>query len=261
MHALRSLLIPARCTLCRASADGPACTTCEDALAALRLPDGAPESPAPGIVLVGLYAYAGPVARLIRGLKDGGRFAAAAAFGARLRSELGLPEPDRVTTTWVPSTPAVRRARGVEVPRLLAGPGAVRLLAQVASRPDQTALDARARRSAPAGAFRPLRAVGGPVLLVDDVRTTGGTAAAAVAALRAAGAGRVLVATLAVGGDEARAAAGLESAGLEPAGLEPAGLEPSGSDVSQSAWTARRRAPPATPRRQRSSRSPGGRSP
>ncbi len=209
VRALPSLLLPVRCTLCGAPADGPACGPCEAGLAALRLPDGAPESPAPGIVLVGLYAYAGPVAKLVRALKEDGRFAAARALGDRIRAELGLPGPDRVTTTWVPSTRAVRRARGVEVPRLLAGPGAQRLLAQVAARPDQTSLDARSRRLAPAGGFRPLRAVHGPVVLVDDVRTTGGTAAAAVAALRSAGASRVLVATLAVGGDEARAAAGL----------------------------------------------------
>ncbi|MGI8874273.1 MAG: hypothetical protein ACR2KP_08095 [Egibacteraceae bacterium] len=40
--------------------------------------------------------------------------------------------------------------------------------------------------------------------MVDDVRTTGGTALAAAAALRTAGARRVLVATFAVAGQDAR---------------------------------------------------------
>jgi predicted amidophosphoribosyltransferase len=167
-----------------------------------------------GVAAVGVFAYSGVVRDALRGVKAGGRHAAAAGLGRLLRARLaptlaaGGPRWTGAAVTWVPSTPRRRRERGAEITRLLAGPAAVALLRRVTERPDQTVLSARQRRASPAGAFAALTRAPPAVVLVDDVRTTGATAAAAAACLRAAGAGRVLVATLAVGGDDARAAAG-----------------------------------------------------
>jgi predicted amidophosphoribosyltransferase len=64
-------------------------------------------------------------------------------------------------------------------------------------------MDARGRRETVAGAFevaRPRLVRGERVLLVDDVFTTGATASACAAALRAAGAREVYVLTLARAG-------------------------------------------------------------
>lgn len=201
------LMVPRRCVGCGRGASGAWCDECTQAAERLALVDLGFTVLDAGVVAVGAYAYAGVVAAALRAIKVGGAFAAAAPLGAVLRARLRLPAPGSdLAVTWVPSTRRRRRQRGAEIPRLLAGPGATALLVRVGERPDQTALGAAARRASPAGAFAPARPVPPAVLLVDDVRTTGATAAAAAAALRSAGARRVVVATLAVGGDQARAA-------------------------------------------------------
>lgn len=201
------LVVPRRCVGCGLGAPGPWCAECALAAERLALVDLGYTVLDTGVVAVGGYAYAGVVAAGIRAIKVGGAFAAATPLGALLRARLRLPAPGPdLAVTWVPSTPQRLRQRGAEVPRLLAGPGATALLARVGARPDQTALGAAARRASPAGVFAPVGPAPPAVVLVDDVRTTGATAAAAAAALRSAGARRVVVATLAVGGDQARAA-------------------------------------------------------
>lgn len=205
--ALWDLLLPARCPACPRAAAPLLCTACAAALDRLVLPDLAATTLAPGVVAVGAFAYEGVVRDLVRGMKVAGWHAAARGLGERMQALLGLPPPAVVPRTWVPSTPARRRQRLAELPRLLAGPGGVGLLATRSARPDQTSLDAAARRLAPQGAYAALGPAPRAVVLVDDVRTTGATATAAALALRAAGAQRVLVATLAVAGDEARAEA------------------------------------------------------
>jgi predicted amidophosphoribosyltransferase len=77
----------------------------------------------------------------------------------------------------LPVEPFVRRARRVERP--------------------QRGLGLRDRRRNVAGAFAPARASPASVCLVDDVYTSGATAAAAASALRKGGARRVEVVTLA----------------------------------------------------------------
>ncbi len=81
--------------------------------------------------------------------------------------------------------------------RLAWAPGC---LVRIRHTPRQTAQSAAARRENVRGAFRarPGPALAGrAVLLIDDVMTTGSTADEAARALRAAGAGRVVVAVLA----------------------------------------------------------------
>lgn len=203
-RAVADLVLPVRCPACGAPGAPVLCAPCGHLLAALALPDLGLAPLAGGVVAIGAYAYTGVAAQVVRGLKLGGRWAGAAALGEDLRRGLALPP--RVPVTWVPSTPRRRRARGVELPRLLAGPAAVALLDAVGDPPDQTALPAALRRARSRGAFSARGPCPPAVVLVDDVRTTGATATAAALALRAAGARRVLVATLAVAGDDARSA-------------------------------------------------------
>lgn len=202
---LVGLVVPERCIGCGRGARRPWCPSCDRAAERLALVDLGYTVLDEGVAAVGVYAYEGVVARAVRAVKIGGAFGGAAGLGEVLRSRLRLPPPaPDLAITWVPSTRRRRRERGAEIPRLLAGPGAVGLLRRVSERPDQTSLDASARRANPAGAFAAPRPVPPAVVLIDDVRTTGATAVTAAMTLREAGARRVLVATLAVGGDQAR---------------------------------------------------------
>jgi predicted amidophosphoribosyltransferase len=201
MGSVIDLLLPPRCAACRRPGGG-LCPPCAAAAERLRLPATAVTLLAPAVAAVAGYAYDGVVRDAIRGMKIGGRHAAARALGADLRRHPAIPAG--WPTTWVPSTRWKLRARGVEIPRLLAGSRAVQLLDRTIERPDQTTLDAYARRHSPAGVFTARADPPAEVVLVDDVRTTGATALAAAGALLDAGAVRVLVVTLAVGGDDAR---------------------------------------------------------
>lgn len=193
------------CPLCGAArcAEAGVCRTC---LAALRAAAGAPDGgPGPyrGVLgrAVRLYKYAG-VAALAEPL---GR-----ALGARLRARLASaagPPPDLVTS--VPSGRARRRRRGYDQAALLARRVARELglpyrplLVRVRAGPPQAALtrperevNARGAFAVRAGAQGRLR--GRRVLVVDDVWTSGATAADCRRALREAGAAAVRVAVVA----------------------------------------------------------------
>lgn len=210
-----NLIVPPRCAACGAPAPTALCRGCHAAADRLVLRDLARTILDDDVVAVGLYAYEGVVADALRAVKAGGQHAAAVGLGALLRQRLRLPVPaDGCALTWVPSTRRRLRQRGVEIPRLLAGPEATALLRRVVERPDQTILGPAARRASPAGAFAAAGPAPPAVVLIDDVRTTGATAADAARALRAAGARRVLVATLAVGGQDARVAAAREAGAI-----------------------------------------------
>jgi predicted amidophosphoribosyltransferase len=206
LSVVEDFLLPVLCVACGAAGSGALCRHCSLRLHSYALPDLGAERLADGVIAVGAYAYDGVVADIVRGVKIGGSWAAAAHLGEIMRARLGLPPPETVPVTWVPSSRKRRRERGFELPRLLAGRRAMPLLSARGQRPDQTSLDAAARLRNQRGAFAARGHAPPAVTLIDDVRTTGATATAAALALRAAGARRVVVATFAVSGDSAREA-------------------------------------------------------
>lgn len=155
-----------------------------------------------------LGPYDGLLRRLVLRMKYGEEPYVAALLG-RLLAERVTAWPRDLLVVPIPLHPARLRERGFNQALLLAthlarasgrplAPHALRRLRQA---PPQAMLGAAARRSNVEAVFapRPGRRLGGrPVLLVDDVLTTGRTLAAACQALQLAGAGPVFGAVAAV---------------------------------------------------------------
>jgi len=147
--------------------------------------------------------YLNPLARALRALKYQGRRGVAGSFAAAMAERFELP--DGAPLVPVPLHPRRLRERGFNQAALLARaladasghPADLRALARHRDTPSQTRLDATSRARNLDGAFMAHRRLDGrPVVLVDDVVTTGATASACAAALRAAGASLVVVAAV-----------------------------------------------------------------
>lgn len=124
------------------------------------------------------------------------RDAAATLARDGLRPDAVVPVPLHPTRVRERGFDPVYDLAGVAA-RALGAPFASRALVRTRATPSQTGLDRAARRRNVAGAFRatihgPLHLPGAELVLVDDVVTTGATLHEAAAALRAAGAARVL---------------------------------------------------------------------
>ena len=156
-------------------------------------------------------AHYGDVTReALHAFKFGGRRALANPLGDLL-VELGpsiLPVPGPDLLLPIPLHPRRERERGFNQSLLLARrlgrgwdvPVRADVIARRVGTQPQTALNAEDRRKNVRGAFalrRPEAVVGRHVVLVDDILTTGSTAASCAACLRAAGAATVGVLTVA----------------------------------------------------------------
>jgi ComF family protein len=146
-----------------------------------------------------LLRYAYPADGLIKALKYRHRLAVGRVLGGLMAERLsGSPPPDLIVP--VPLHPSRECERGFNQATELARPVAAMLgvrmdtdlVRRLLATPSQSGLDRRARRHNLRRAFAVRRTLEGEhVAIVDDVVTTGATAAELVATLRRAGARRI----------------------------------------------------------------------
>jgi ComF family protein len=215
--------LPACCIVCTGSHPGGLCAECEAALpgstiarcaccglglvhgpeqpaGAARCPACAADPPPFERTLV-LADYAPPLDRVVQALKYGREAALARPLGRALARRLAASGETAQVVTAVPLSMPRLATRGfnqsLEIARAMAReahlPLEHRLLRRTRSGAPAATLHARERRLALAGAFdAPWPLDGRHVILVDDVMTTAATMRAAAAALRQAGAARVI---------------------------------------------------------------------
>ena len=159
----------------------------------------------PGVPVFSLGRYAGPRRRAILGLKERGRTDLTAPLGRALGQGIAHLETwgilDR-SVTLVPAPTrriAARRRGGDPVTRIarVAWPEVVQALRSRAFTRDSVGLSVPDRQRNVANRVRLVRPVDGPVVLVDDIITTGATATESVRVLQTAGAAVLAVLTLA----------------------------------------------------------------
>ncbi len=209
LSRIREIVWPegAFCCACGRITDGGVlCAACHESL----LNDGALFSwdradPEPDLPAWSLRPHEGVPRALVLRLKYG-----AEARAARALAELLLPLPEEVSfpsdtvVTWVTMPESRRRERAVDHGRLLAEAFAEKLslpCRQLLLRRDrrerhQVGLSAEQRSANLQDAFRPGEKISFPVLIIDDVRTTGTTLCRCAEALRAGGAGQVFAITV-----------------------------------------------------------------
>ena len=180
------MFFPARCGAC----DRPGWVLCPVCAGGLQPCDPALVPSIAGLdSLACLLSYEGPGRELVARLKYRNNRASVSWLGERL-AEIAPAEVAFVT--WVPTTAARRRARGFDQAELLARATARALGLAAVSVLRRQRGQAQTGRSRADRLARPIavvarRRVGGPVLIVDDVVTTGATLAAGAAALARAG--------------------------------------------------------------------------
>lgn len=184
-----ALVLPVACPGCGAWGR-PLCDSCRARLA----PAVSTTALAHGAAATAL-TFDGTAARVVRAMKESGRTDLARAVAPALRQALAavVAPLERVAFVPVPTSRRAMRRRGYRVPELLlrrAGVPCARLLAPARPIADQRALGREERRRNVAGSMRARRAARAgeaPVVVVDDVVTTGATLDEATRALAGAG--------------------------------------------------------------------------
>lgn len=149
------------------------------------------------------YAYEPPVSKLVQALKYSGVYPAARALAAGMDAVMGPEAYDALVP--VPLYKGRMRRRGFNQAATLAealasmrGIPAIDALVRVRNTQTQTRLTADGRKENMRGAFSACGDIRGmSILLIDDVLTTGATAAACAVVLKDAGAAKVVLLTAA----------------------------------------------------------------
>jgi predicted amidophosphoribosyltransferase len=215
LSAAGDLLLGASCHGCGRPGWG-VCPTCRSELDRRRPYRAAPTPSPPSFPLTVTSSPYDPIVRqLIIAHKERQALALGSLLGARLALSVdGLlrltshPSDVGVTLVPVPSANRVVRQRGLDATLTLARAAArrsrsggrvraVAALTQARTVRDQAGLSASDRRANLAGGFRLRRFVAGPVVVVDDVVTTGSSLAEAVRVLELGGVSVIGAATVA----------------------------------------------------------------
>jgi predicted amidophosphoribosyltransferase len=215
LSAAGDLLLGASCHGCGRPGWG-VCPTCRSELARRRPYRAAPVPSPPGFpVTVASSPYDPIVRQLIIAHKERQALALGSLLGARLALSVDAllrltrqPPGVAVTLVPVPSANRVVRQRGLDATLTLARAAArrsrhgvrvraVAALTQARAVQDQAGLNAAERRANLTGGLRLRRFVAGPVIVVDDVVTSGSSLAEAVRVLELGGVFVVGAATVA----------------------------------------------------------------
>lgn len=189
-------LFPARCAGCGEVGSEPFCSLCASALLAAE-----PALVAGFDEVVCCLEYGGPAADALHRLKYRHEGWVARALGPLVGAAVDARGLAYDFATFVPLSRRRLALRGHNHARAIAASAGftplVSLLRRTKDEGPQVGTDLIERKRRVEGAFSAARRIGGgTVLLVDDVLTTGATAAACAQALRCCGADRLILAVL-----------------------------------------------------------------
>ncbi len=192
LHAVRDVIWPQRliCLTCAEQSGGRLlCPECAAKLAAAR-------NAHPRENIHSAYAYRFPAKQLVVALKFDCLIPAAEVLGEGMADEAcGMSLPEDTVLTWVPMPAHRRRTRGIDHSRVLCEQLSERLglpmrplLVRARKTAEQKNLNKEQRQTNVRAAFMCEEKLDCPVLVIDDVCTTGATLQACMTALADAGA-------------------------------------------------------------------------